>query len=183
MAAVGEELVCEREPHNCHDRYAVAVKRTGIIIGHLPRKLSKQCSLFLRRGGSIFCMVYSNTHVYVCYLCNEPAQGHQGLGLWVLRLYQGNAVHCGASIRELHSALLSLQHYPFLLAQQQSHSQVFPTSNCSLLNYSCRLRMPGEEAMQDIKCMRIFHQFPASPAYSHCSLKSWSIVHGKLLST
>ena len=57
MAAVGEELVCEREPHNSHDRYAVAVKRMGIIIGHLPRKLSKLCLLFLRRGGSIFCTV------------------------------------------------------------------------------------------------------------------------------
>ena len=57
VAAVGEELVCEREPDNSHDRYAVAVKRTGIIIGHLPRKLSKLCSLFLRRGGIILCTV------------------------------------------------------------------------------------------------------------------------------
>ena len=56
-AAVGEELVCEREPHNSHDRYAVAVKRMGIIISHLPRKLLKHCSLFLRRGGSIFSRV------------------------------------------------------------------------------------------------------------------------------
>ena len=56
-AAVGEELVCEREPDNSHNRYAVAVKRMGIIIGHLPRKLSKQCLLFLRQGGSIFCTV------------------------------------------------------------------------------------------------------------------------------
>ena len=57
MAGVGDELVCEREPHNSHDRYAVAVKKMGIIIGHLPRKLLKLCSLFLRRGGSIFCTV------------------------------------------------------------------------------------------------------------------------------
>ena len=28
-AAVGEELVCERKPHNSHRRYAVAVKRIG----------------------------------------------------------------------------------------------------------------------------------------------------------
>ena len=56
-AAVGEELVCEREPHNSHHCYSVALKRMEIIIGHLPRKLSKQCSLFLRRGGSIFCTV------------------------------------------------------------------------------------------------------------------------------
>ena len=56
-AALGEELACEREPHNVHDRYSVAVKRRGIIIGHLPRKLSRLCSLFLRRGGAIFCTV------------------------------------------------------------------------------------------------------------------------------
>ena len=55
MAAVGEELISERETHNSHDHYAVAVKRTGVIIGHLPRKLSKLCSLFLRRGASIIC--------------------------------------------------------------------------------------------------------------------------------
>ena len=56
-AAVGEELVCEREPQNAHDRYAVAVTRRGIIVGHLPRKLSRLCSLFLRRGGAILCTV------------------------------------------------------------------------------------------------------------------------------
>ena len=35
-AAVGEELVCEREMDHSYDRYAVAVKRMGNIIGHLP---------------------------------------------------------------------------------------------------------------------------------------------------
>ena len=30
-AAVGKELLCEREPLNAQDRYAVAVKRGGII--------------------------------------------------------------------------------------------------------------------------------------------------------
>ena len=42
-ATVGEALVCEREPS---DRYAVAVKNEGTIIEHLPRKLSRVCSLF-----------------------------------------------------------------------------------------------------------------------------------------
>ena len=37
VAAVGEELACEREPTNISDRYAVAVVKDGIIIGHLPR--------------------------------------------------------------------------------------------------------------------------------------------------
>ena len=53
-AAIGEELLCEREPTNAFDRYAVAVVRSSTIIGHLPRRISKICSLLLRRGGSIY---------------------------------------------------------------------------------------------------------------------------------
>ena len=56
-AAVGEEFPCEREPTNPADRYAVVVNNNGIAIGHLPRKVSRACSLFLRRGGSIRCVV------------------------------------------------------------------------------------------------------------------------------
>ena len=57
QAAIGEKLECDREPENSCDRYAVAVKRSGVVIGHLPRKLSRVCSLFLRRGGVISCTV------------------------------------------------------------------------------------------------------------------------------
>ena len=32
-AVVGEALVCEREPENASDRYTVAVKKEGTIIG------------------------------------------------------------------------------------------------------------------------------------------------------
>ena len=53
-AAVGKELVCERETDVSYDLYAVAVKRMGNIIG---RKLWKLCSLFLRRGGAMVCLV------------------------------------------------------------------------------------------------------------------------------
>ena len=56
-AAIGEDLMCEREPSNEHDRYAVAIKKDGVVIGHLPRKISRSCSLFLRRGSSIACCV------------------------------------------------------------------------------------------------------------------------------
>ena len=52
-AAIGEVLECHREPTNATDRYAVAVTKAATVIGRLPRKLSKVCSLFLRRGGSI----------------------------------------------------------------------------------------------------------------------------------
>ena len=43
-ATVGEALVCEREPKNSSDRYAVAVKNEGTMIEHLLRKLSRVCS-------------------------------------------------------------------------------------------------------------------------------------------
>ena len=58
-AVLGEHLVCEREISNQHDMYAVAVKLPANrkTIGHLPRKISRVCSLFIRRGGSISCIV------------------------------------------------------------------------------------------------------------------------------
>ena len=57
-ATAGEVLVCEREPKNSSDRYAVAVKNEGTIIEHLPRKLSWVCSLF-RCFQSIMIILYS----------------------------------------------------------------------------------------------------------------------------
>ena len=57
LAAIGEQLTCTREPGHPTDRYAVAVIKDSTIIGHLPKKISKICSLFLRRGGSIQCTV------------------------------------------------------------------------------------------------------------------------------
>ncbi len=51
--SVGEELPCKRETGNDKDRYAVAVMRGDTIVGHVPRKISAACSLFLRRNGTI----------------------------------------------------------------------------------------------------------------------------------
>ena len=56
-AIFGEILQCERELDNESDRYVVAVKKDGTIIGHLPRIISRACSLFLRRGNFISCHV------------------------------------------------------------------------------------------------------------------------------
>ena len=56
-AAVSEILMCERESRNAADKYAVAVKKDRTIIGHLPRKVSRVCSLFLWRGRIIHCTV------------------------------------------------------------------------------------------------------------------------------
>ena len=66
-AEVGENLSCIREPSNVCDPYAVAITKpdSSMIVGHVPRKMSAICSLFLRKGGRIFCQVndvrrYSN---------------------------------------------------------------------------------------------------------------------------
>lgn len=58
-ADVGESLTCIREPGNVRDPYAVAVTKpeSSTIVGHVPRKMSAICSLFLRKGGSISCQV------------------------------------------------------------------------------------------------------------------------------
>ena len=55
QASVGEELECDCKPGNLCDCYAVAVKRSEVVIGHLLQKLSRICLLFLRRGGVITC--------------------------------------------------------------------------------------------------------------------------------
>lgn len=62
-SAVGETLPCVREPTNTIDRYAVAVVRSGVVVGHLPKKISRVCSIFLRREGTIHCTVI-NTRRY-----------------------------------------------------------------------------------------------------------------------
>ena len=56
-AAHGERIGCITEPLNANDRYAVALKKDGAVIGHLPQKISRICSLFIRRGGTIECIV------------------------------------------------------------------------------------------------------------------------------
>ena len=57
VAHVGEVLPCCRETSNRHNPFAVSVKKNGTIVGHVPRKISTLCSLFLRKGGSIYCCV------------------------------------------------------------------------------------------------------------------------------
>ena len=48
-ASVGEQLPCEREDGNGAD--PVAMKRSGAVVEHIPRKISSVCSLFLMRNG------------------------------------------------------------------------------------------------------------------------------------
>jgi len=52
---IGEDLLCKREPFNDVDRYAIAVLKVDITVEHIPKKLSRICSLFLAKGGNIAC--------------------------------------------------------------------------------------------------------------------------------
>ena len=46
----GEELHCEREIGNVQDLYAVSIIKHGTgILGHLPKRISTPCHLFLRK--------------------------------------------------------------------------------------------------------------------------------------
>ena len=54
---VEEQLQCKREVGNSHDPMSVAVKKLidgeNTIVGHVPRRISPLCSVFIRRGGCI----------------------------------------------------------------------------------------------------------------------------------
>ena len=51
---IGEVLACEREDNNAHDKYAIAVKNEAqLLVGHVPRELSKIFSRFLADYGDI----------------------------------------------------------------------------------------------------------------------------------
>ena len=64
-AVNNEILTCERDSHNPRDRYAVAVMKNGTVVGHLPRKESRVCSLFMRRGGNINCTVVGKRRYFL----------------------------------------------------------------------------------------------------------------------
>jgi hypothetical protein len=56
----GETLTCVRETTNLHDPYAVAIVKNAVTVGHVPKKISTMCSIFLRNGGGIYCTVSGN---------------------------------------------------------------------------------------------------------------------------
>ena len=56
-AVYGEELPCEREAGNRVDAFAMVVIKDGTVVGHILKKISSVCFLYLCRGGSIICRV------------------------------------------------------------------------------------------------------------------------------
>ena len=83
-AVVGEELKYQRECGNATDMYAVAVVKDSTIVGHLPRKISRIYTLFIRRGGVINCRVTGRRE----YSTDLP-QG--GVEIPYLLLFEGEA--------------------------------------------------------------------------------------------
>ena len=54
----GEELEVNVEPSNPHDEYAVAVWKGGVVVGHVPREITRTCWFFLqKRDSRIHCVV------------------------------------------------------------------------------------------------------------------------------
>ena len=54
---LGERLDCVPETANRKDPYAVSVQQSQTIVGHLPRKISAACSMFVRKGGTMTCTI------------------------------------------------------------------------------------------------------------------------------
>ena len=52
-----EILHCSRAKGNVQGPYVVKVTKSGIVVGHLPKKINVTCFLFLRKGGVISCQV------------------------------------------------------------------------------------------------------------------------------
>ena len=51
----------ERELGNIVNRYVIAVKKdSGEMVGNLPKKISRMCSMFIQEGGEIMCTVIGN---------------------------------------------------------------------------------------------------------------------------
>ena len=52
-AAIGEQLPCKREHGNHKDPFTVVVLRSTVTAGHVPKKISSVCSMFVLRDGTI----------------------------------------------------------------------------------------------------------------------------------
>ena len=57
---IGEELISQHELGNLRDPFIVSLVKGTTIVGHMPRKISAICSMFLQIGGIINCCVISS---------------------------------------------------------------------------------------------------------------------------
>ena len=57
-------LSCKGEDGNIMDSYVVAIMKGSEIIGHIPRKMSAACYVFIRKGGILTCIITDSNHQY-----------------------------------------------------------------------------------------------------------------------
>ena len=79
-----ETLSCCHDFTNVHDPFAVKVMKAGSTVGHLPKKISSTCSLFIMKGRVILCKVSDPNRKY----SRDLAQG--GLKIPCVITLQGN---------------------------------------------------------------------------------------------
>lgn len=53
----GEMLRLAADPENNYDKFAVAIYRNGVMLGHVPRKENKHISRMLRQDCELYCIV------------------------------------------------------------------------------------------------------------------------------
>ena len=63
---VGKELICTHKIENTKEPFAVSVVRCSTVVGHVLRKMSVACALFLARKGTIQCKVACN-HCFIIH--------------------------------------------------------------------------------------------------------------------
>lgn len=63
---IGEQLNTTLEPNNIADKFAVAAIRSesDIVVGHIPREISKVVFFFLKHGGKVECIVTDDKRYY-----------------------------------------------------------------------------------------------------------------------
>ena len=97
---IGERLPCKREPGNRKDPFAVAVVRSRDTVGHVPKKISSVCSMFLLHGGTLHCQVIASRG----YSGDLP-QG--GLEILCMLTFEGSSKDVAKATRFLKCALSS----------------------------------------------------------------------------
>ena len=88
---IGEELQTIQEQNNVHDRFAVAVVKEGITVGHIPRDMSRVCWYFLGRHNTITCKIIDKRR-----RSNVPGKG---LEVPCIFVFTGKPTHVDKLIR------------------------------------------------------------------------------------
>ena len=95
IPATGEVLSCKGEDGNIMDPYAIAIMKGSEIIGHVPRKISAACYLFIQKGGILTCIITDSNHQY----SSDLLQG--GLQIPCKLVFESHDVELMAKVRKL----------------------------------------------------------------------------------